>query len=194
MHDLAAFYLQDNQFDKAEKILGEICKGANIIVDRLSDRDMFGGLLLDYANLYWGQKRYLEAAECAIKTSLHAVKPEEMTEQVNDGFTGKWLLHYFIPQDYEGSLTIRPSINLNKTTADFSCTNYNPTKVVTLDHNSIVDITGSLGKIHWADDSGSHSAYLVRLGKFLYMRRDDSNQSSARGGIPPAGVFTLGKK
>jgi len=30
MHDLAAFYLQDKQFDKTDKILAEICKGASI--------------------------------------------------------------------------------------------------------------------------------------------------------------------
>lgn len=135
----------------------------------------------------------MEAAKCAIKTSVRAVKPEEMTDQANRSFTGKWLLHYFIPQDFQGSLTIRPSTNLNKTTADLSCTAYNPTKVVTIDHNSTVDITGSLGKIHWSDDNGKHSAYLVRLGKFLYMHHEDSNKSNARGGTPPAGVFILQK-
>lgn len=166
MGDLAALYIQEENYDKAASLLEELRKGRGKSVADLSakDSDPESKLLAQFAKLYWGEKKYLDAAPIEVRLASPSVRKADLAMQKNPPFAGFWKMPSK-PDDYSFDLTLENG-EPQKLTARVEGANPDKSRVDG-DPEATGSFDGPIGEISWNAYGGPAKAKIIRIGKYL---------------------------
>jgi tetratricopeptide (TPR) repeat protein len=166
MLNLAELYIQDEKYDKAAALLEELRTKSGKSVDALSakDGDPDSKLLAQFAKLYWGEDKYVDAARLELRLAIPSVRSADLAVQKKPPFAGYWKMPSK-PDEDSFELTVENN-EAQKLTARVEGANPDKSKKDG-DPEATGSFDGPIGEISWNAYGGPAKAKIIRIGKYL---------------------------